>query len=74
MKLTFFHFDFQMSNLDQSEGPIFRVILFTESYDIEKLTKKIEEINFSCNSEELQDLVYKLKDVLRYTQRLNVER
>ncbi|KAK4878283.1 hypothetical protein RN001_010789 [Aquatica leii] len=61
------------SNLDQSEGPIFRISLVSSKYDECDNERKLERINFSCNSQELQDLVYKLKDAVRHCQRLTTE-
>ncbi|KAF5294325.1 hypothetical protein FQR65_LT10778 [Abscondita terminalis] len=61
------------SNLDQSDGPIFRISLITSKYDEHEGKRKAEPINFSCNSQELQDLVYKLKDAVRHCQRLTTD-
>ncbi|RZC37648.1 COMM domain-containing protein 3, partial [Asbolus verrucosus] len=58
------------SNLDRSEGPLFRIGLQTEKFDPPSRAKKIKFINFTCTSQELQDLVYKLKDALRHCQRI----
>lgn len=59
--------------LDQSEGPLFRVSLKTEKYDEKTQGVKTEFIEFSCTSQELQDLVYKLKDAVRHCQKLASE-
>ncbi|CAG9772197.1 unnamed protein product [Ceutorhynchus assimilis] len=58
------------STWDQSEGPIFRVSLKTEKFDSTLKGPKIEFIEFSCTGQELQDLVYKLKDAVRHCQKL----
>lgn len=60
----------QSSYLDSSQGPIFRIGLQTEKYDAENECKKTDFIQFSCDSQELQDLVYKLKDAVRHCQRI----
>ncbi|CAG9820531.1 unnamed protein product [Phaedon cochleariae] len=54
------------STMDSSEGPLFRICLVTDKYDPETETKKMSTINFTCTSQELQDLVYKLKDSVRH--------
>ncbi|KAG5885343.1 hypothetical protein JTB14_014361 [Gonioctena quinquepunctata] len=54
------------NTMDSSEGPIFRISLVAEQFDAESEQKKIENITFSCTSQELQDFVYKLKDALRH--------
>ncbi|XP_023011627.2 COMM domain-containing protein 3 [Leptinotarsa decemlineata] len=62
------------NTMDSSEGPIFRINLISEKFDTESQHKKLENIMFNCTSQELQDLVYKLKDAVRHcssvTQRL----
>lgn len=35
--------------------------------------KKIEFVNFACTSQEMQDLVYKLKDAVRHCQKIASE-
>ncbi|CAH0549274.1 unnamed protein product [Brassicogethes aeneus] len=51
--------------IDESEGPLLRISLQTEKFD-EKMGKKtFHNVNFTCNSQELQDLVYKLKDICK---------
>lgn len=61
------------NRLDQSEGPIFEVSLKTEKYDEAIQKVNIEYINFICTNQELQDLVYKLRDIARHCQKLAVE-
>ncbi|KAB0791715.1 hypothetical protein PPYR_03515 [Photinus pyralis] len=61
------------SNLDHSEGPIFRIALVTSKFDEDSGSKGIERVYFTCNGQELQDLVYKLKDAVRHCQRLTSE-
>ncbi|XP_018569948.1 COMM domain-containing protein 3 [Anoplophora glabripennis] len=51
---------------DESEGPIFRVSLIAEEYDVEAECKRLKNVIFTCTSQELQDLVYKLKDAVRH--------
>jgi hypothetical protein len=58
---------------DSSGGPLFRIGLQTEKYDSESDGKKIEFVTFTCDSQELQDLVYKLKDAVRHCQRIGSE-
>ncbi|KRT82305.1 hypothetical protein AMK59_3074 [Oryctes borbonicus] len=58
------------SGIDESEGPIFRICLLAESYNEEKQSNDIEKINFSCTSQELQDLVYRLKEAVRHCQKI----
>ncbi|KAJ8911304.1 hypothetical protein NQ315_016998 [Exocentrus adspersus] len=57
--------------VDQPEGPLFRVSLITEEYDAEAQCKKLKNVNFTCTSQELQDLVYKLKDAVRHCSTLH---
>ncbi|KAJ8981933.1 hypothetical protein NQ317_002104 [Molorchus minor] len=54
------------SMVDESEGPLFRVSLIAEEFDEQTQQKKLKNVNFSCTSQELQDLVYKLKDAVRH--------
>ncbi|KYB27099.1 COMM domain-containing protein 3-like Protein [Tribolium castaneum] len=61
------------SYLDSSQGPLFRIGLQTEKYDCENEGKKIDFIQFTCDSQELQDLVNKLKDAVRHCQRIGSE-
>lgn len=61
---------FQTSSLDEAEGPIFRIRLSTEVYDANTQNKNIEYVHFSCNTQQLQDLVYKLKDAVRHCEKL----
>ncbi|KAK5638743.1 hypothetical protein RI129_013038 [Pyrocoelia pectoralis] len=61
------------SNLDRSDGPIFRIALSTSKFDESVKGKSVERVYFTCNSRELQDLVYKLKDAVRHCQRLTSE-
>ncbi|KAJ3652449.1 hypothetical protein Zmor_018411 [Zophobas morio] len=61
------------SCVDASEGPLFRIGLQTEKYNSEIGGKKVELVNFTCDSQELQDLVYKLKDAVRHCQRIGSE-
>lgn len=52
--------------MEESEGPLFQISLITEKYDdIDKCNRE-KSINFTCTSQELQDLIYKLKDALRH--------
>ncbi|XP_044260956.1 COMM domain-containing protein 3 [Tribolium madens] len=61
------------SYLDCNQGPIFRIGLQTEKYDPENECKKVDFLQFTCDSQELQDLVYKLKDAVRHCQRIGSE-
>lgn len=63
---------FQSSNLNESDGPVFRITLLTDVSD-KVGGKKIEEVSFACDSRELQDLVYKLKDAVRHCQKISSE-
>ncbi|GJQ81921.1 hypothetical protein Trydic_g20389 [Trypoxylus dichotomus] len=58
------------SGIDESEGPIFRICLLAETFNGEKQSNEIEKINFSCTSQELQDLVYRLKEAVRHCQKI----
>ncbi|KAL3271105.1 hypothetical protein HHI36_021601 [Cryptolaemus montrouzieri] len=58
------------NHLDHSGGPLFRIAFTTEKFDQENLCKKIQHVNFTCDSQEMQDLVYKLKDAVRHCERL----
>lgn len=60
----------QTSSLNEAEGPIFRIRLSTEVYDSATQNKRIEYLHFSCNTQQLQDLVYKLKDAVRHCEKL----
>lgn len=62
----------QSSNLNECDGPVFRITLLTDVSN-ELDGKKIEEVNFTCDSRELQDLVYKLKDAVRHCQKIRLE-
>lgn len=57
------------SNISEPEGPIFRVSLITENFDPEVVGAVQKEVRFSCNSQELQDLVYKLKEASIHCQK-----
>lgn len=48
------------------DGPLFRIAFVTTGGDE-------REICFNCTSQELQDLVYKLKDVVRHCQKIGLE-
>ncbi|CAG9834219.1 unnamed protein product [Diabrotica balteata] len=54
------------SEVESAEGPLFRICLIGEQYDIEKDSKVLKPIHFTCNSVELLDLIYKFKDALRH--------
>ncbi|CAH1099447.1 unnamed protein product [Psylliodes chrysocephalus] len=58
------------SEMDSSEGPLFRICLIAEQYDNENENKALKNIHFTCNSVELLDLIYKLKDALRHCNNL----
>lgn len=60
------HYIVKSSMIDGSFGPVFRISLITEQFDVNLGMKTIKDINFSCTTEELQDLVYKLKDIVRH--------
>lgn len=53
--------------MEDSEGPLYRISLITEQFDSFEKCNKIKNINFTCNSLELQDLVNKLKDAVRHS-------
>lgn len=57
---------FQSSMIEDSEGPLFRISLITEKYDDTDNCNKEKNIDFVCTCQELQDLLYKLKDALRH--------
>lgn len=59
--------------MQQNDGPLFRISFITEKFDSKAHEKKIENIFFTCTSQELQDLVYKLKDAIRHCQRIALE-
>lgn len=52
--------------MEDSTGPLFKVSLIAEEYDINQSSNVVKQINFVCTSPELQDLVYKLKDAIRH--------
>ncbi|ENN73987.1 COMM domain-containing protein 3 isoform X2 [Dendroctonus ponderosae] len=58
------------NSLDQPDGPLFKLSLKIEKYDAVLEELKHEFIEFTCTSQELQDLVYKLKDIVRHCQKL----
>lgn len=60
----------QSSSLDHAEGPIYRIRLSTQVYDEQKKDKTLEYIHFNCNTQQLQDLVYKLKDAVKHCEKL----
>lgn len=60
----------QSSMLEESAGPLFRISLIAEKYDNINQCNKAENIYFTCTSQELQDLVYKLKDAERHCKNL----
>lgn len=60
----------QSNNIDQFSGPLFRISIITESNN---QVKKVNEINFVCNRQELQDLVYKLKDASKHCNKLTTD-
>lgn len=57
----------------ESGGPLFRISLSTEAYDRDTQGNKRQSVDFTCNSQELQDLVYKLKDVVRHCHKIASE-
>ncbi|XP_044762986.1 COMM domain-containing protein 3 [Coccinella septempunctata] len=61
------------NSLDQCGGPIFRIGFTMEKFDEGMGCKKTEYLNFTCNSQEMQDLVYKLKDAVRHCQRMSTD-
>lgn len=56
----------QSSMVTESDGPIFRISLVVEKFNEKEQCNKINNINFTCTAQELQDLVYKLKDAVRH--------
>ncbi|XP_060533610.1 COMM domain-containing protein 3 [Cylas formicarius] len=58
---------------EHSSGPVFRIGLKTEQYNEETEHSGRKVLHFTCTSQELQDLVYKLKDVVRHCQKLSTE-
>lgn len=64
---------FQTSNLNQSDGPLFRISLISEKKVEDYSSAPVNRIEFSCTSQELQDLVYKLKDAVRHCQRITTD-
>ncbi|XP_057667389.1 COMM domain-containing protein 3 [Diorhabda carinulata] len=62
------------SEVDASEGPLFRICLIGQQYDSAVDEKVLTNYHFTCNSVELLDLIHKLKDAARHcntiTQRL----
>lgn len=54
-----------------SGGPLFRIALKTEKYDPNVHEPKVEIINFTCTHQELQDLVYKLKDATNHCHKIS---
>ncbi|KAK9753932.1 COMM domain [Popillia japonica] len=60
------------SGIDEVGGPIFRITLFVENFNDMKQENEIDKINFSCTSQELQDLVYRLKEAARHCQKIAV--
>lgn len=58
---------------ETSAGLLYRITLNTETFD-EHLQKMVTKaLEFSCTSEELQDLVYKLKESVRHLQKLRAD-
>nr|CAH7718851.1 unnamed protein product [Callosobruchus chinensis] len=54
------------SELDAMDGPIFMIALVTQQYDLAKEEDVRKEIVFRCTANELQDLVFKIKDAVRH--------
>lgn len=76
MKIIFFGYQhssilFQSNSLDECGGPLFRIGFTMEKFDEETMCKKTKYLNFTCNSQEMQDLVYKLKEAVRHCERLS---
>nr|CAI5824430.1 unnamed protein product [Callosobruchus analis] len=59
-------FTVKTSELDAMDGPIFMILLVTQQYDIAKEENVTKEIAFRCTVNELQDLVFKIKDAVRH--------
>ncbi|KAK9754119.1 COMM domain [Popillia japonica] len=58
------------SGIDEVGGPIFRITLFVENFNDTKQENEIDKIDFSCTCQELQDLVYRLKEAARHCQKI----
>ncbi|CAH1966778.1 unnamed protein product [Acanthoscelides obtectus] len=52
--------------LDAVDGPVFMILLVTQKYDLAKEETVTKEIAFRCTVNELQDLVFKIKDAVRH--------
>nr|CAH7718850.1 unnamed protein product [Callosobruchus chinensis] len=59
-------FTVKTSELDAMDGPIFMIALVTQQYDLAKEEDVRKEIVFRCTANELQDLVFKIKDAVRH--------
>ncbi|XP_045468764.1 COMM domain-containing protein 3 isoform X2 [Harmonia axyridis] len=66
-------FVIKSSSLEQDEGPLFRIGFTMEKFDEEEMCKKNQHLNFICNSQEMQDLIYKLKDAVKHCERVAAE-
>ncbi|XP_022907129.1 COMM domain-containing protein 3 [Onthophagus taurus] len=62
------------SDVRLQEGPIFSINLITETWDKESESNKRDSIDFLCTTQELQDLVYKLLEVMRHCIKIGNER
>lgn len=56
--------DFQLDTCDSLGIPLYHVRLSTKKHET------INYVTFSCTIQQLQDLVFKLKDVIRYSEKL----
>ncbi|KAK9874324.1 hypothetical protein WA026_002675 [Henosepilachna vigintioctopunctata] len=61
------------STMDKFGGPLFRVSFTIETFNQEKQCVQMDHLNFTCNSQEMHDLVYKLKDAGRQCERIVME-
>ncbi|CAG9857409.1 unnamed protein product [Phyllotreta striolata] len=57
------------SEMDSADGPLFRICFVAEEFS-ETDGKALRNIHFTCNSVELLDLIYKLKDAVRHCSNL----
>ncbi|XP_066144939.1 COMM domain-containing protein 3 [Euwallacea fornicatus] len=59
------------NSLNQPEGPLFRISLKTNTHNSDcRDGLHAENVDFTCNTQELQNLVHKLKDAVNHCQKV----
>lgn len=56
--------DFQLDTCNSLSVPLYHVRLSTKKHET------IDHVTFSCTIQQLQELVFKLKDAIRYSEKL----